>query len=48
MELSTEILLEEVQSVVLETGEPESQEEPYANASFEIISHSSFHREQQM
>ena len=45
--MTTETLMEEVQSVVLETEELESQEELHANACFGIISQPNFHREQE-
>ena len=45
MKVSTETLMEEFQSVVLETDELESQEEPYVHASFRIRSQTSFHWE---
>ena len=40
--MSTETLVEEIHSVVLETDELESHEEPNACGSFEILSQSSF------
>ena len=40
--MTAETLMEEVQSVVLETDELESQDGPHAYASFEVLSQSSF------
>ena len=42
MKLSTETLMIEIQSVVLETDELESQKQAYAYASFEFLGLSSF------
>ena len=43
MKLSAETLFEEVQSVVLETDDLESQVKPHAYANFGINSQSNFH-----
>ena len=46
MKLSTETVLGEVQSIVLETDGLESQDEPHPHASFGILSTTIFHGEQ--
>ena len=46
MEFSNESLMEEVQSVILETDELEYPKKPHAYASFGNINQSSFHWEQ--
>ena len=44
--MSFQTSITEIQSVVLETGELENQEEPYAYASFDIPNQSNFQRDQ--
>ena len=44
--MSIETLVEQVQSIVLVTGELDSQEEPHAYASIGILSQPSFRWEQ--
>ena len=46
IQLTTQTLIEEVQSVVLETDELESQKETHAYTRFEVLSQSTFHWEQ--